>query len=65
MEAGHGPALSERERQALIGIEEALGKDAALERRLRTMRTRGLPWPHRSRGRRRSGGSGKDGGVGG
>ncbi|WP_152648733.1 hypothetical protein [Streptacidiphilus anmyonensis] len=59
MEARHGPALSEREREALTGIEEALREDRALEERLRTMRPAGSRWLRRwrrTRGPRRSGG---------
>ncbi|WP_042380344.1 hypothetical protein [Streptacidiphilus melanogenes] len=61
MEARHGPGLSEREQQALTGIEETLREDHVLDQRLRTMR------PHRLRrlrwGRRRDiGGRGSAGG---
>ncbi|WP_042374431.1 hypothetical protein [Streptacidiphilus neutrinimicus] len=63
MEARHGPALSERERQALTGIEESLRADETLERQLRTMRPRhllGLRWRRRrdTGGRPGAGGSG-------
>jgi hypothetical protein len=63
VEARHGPALSERERQILTGIEQTLSEDRSLEERLRTMRPRGPHWLRRGR-RRRSGGAGKAAGAG-
>jgi hypothetical protein len=62
VEARHGPALSERERQELTSIEQALREDRSLDEELRTMRRRGLHWLRR--GKRRSGGSGQDRGAG-
>ncbi|MBT2478851.1 hypothetical protein [Streptomyces sp. ISL-94] len=42
----HPPPLTPRERQSLDAIEQALGRDRLMERRLRTLQTGTGPDPH-------------------